>query len=320
MRTLFRLTALLASFWAGAAAAQTAAGSGTVFTDCPQCPQMVVIPPGSFQMGEIGHSRETPVHTVTIAKPFAMSVNLITFDDFDACVADGGCGLTRLDDNGWGRGRRPAINVTWDQAASYAVWLSRKTGKSYRLPSEAEWEYGARAGTTTAFWFGDSVPPSAANCDGCGSQFDNKQTSPVGTFKPNAFGLYDMVGNLTEWVADPWHDNYDDAPADGSVWDSGSTKRMTMRGGSWFNPPARNHAAFRNGDSPRVHNAKIGFRVVEILQNGIETIPAGSRYPIKTRGVPGPRQASPRLNLGSQSVGSMHVCDRSHPAAAASGT
>jgi formylglycine-generating enzyme required for sulfatase activity len=140
------------------------------------------------------------------------------------------------------------------------MWLSRKTGKKYRLPSEAEWEYAARAGTRTYFWWGDTMRPNAADCDGCGSAFDDSKTAPVGSFKPNPFGLYDTVGNVTEWVEDQWHSDYEGAPSDGSAW-AGDPKRRVMRSGSWYNGPARNHAGFRNGDSAAVNNAKIGFRI-----------------------------------------------------------
>lgn len=260
---MLRLLAVLtATLFLSPAMAQTAPKPGTVFRDCPQCPEMVVVPAGSFVMGESGHTRETPTHTVTFAKPFAIGVYTVTFDEWDACAQDGGCGGTRPNDGGWGRGRRPVVNVSWDNAKSYVLWLSRKTGKTYRLPSEAEWEYAARAGTKTWFWWGDDVKRGAANCDGCGSQFDNRQTAPVGSFMPNQFGLYDTAGNVTQWVEDPWHSDYTGAPTDGRVWtDNGDPRRVLMRSGSWFNNPLRSHAGYRNGDSPAVHNAKIGFRV-----------------------------------------------------------
>ena len=212
-------------------------------------------------MGEQGHSRETPLHNVTIAKPFAIGRYTVTFEEFDACTADGGCGGAHPSDAGWGRGRRPVVNVTWDDATRYAMWLSHKTGKPYRLPSEAEWEYAARAGTQTWFWWGNTVVPGAANCEACWSAVYNRQTAPVGSFKPNPFGLYDTAGNVTQWVQDHWHANYDGAPTDGSVWQNGDPRRVVMRSGSWYNWPDLSHSGYRNGDSPLVHNAKIGFRV-----------------------------------------------------------
>ncbi len=253
---------LLLLLAAPAAWAQGSPPPGTRFRDCANCPEMMVLPPGSFTMGEAGTSRTSPPHPVTLARPVAIGVNLVTFDEWDACVADGGCGLLRLSDQGWGRGRRPVINVNWDQASSFATWLARKSGRPYRLPSEAEWEYAARAGSTTTFWWGDDVIAGVANCASCGSPFDDRQTAPVGSFRANAFGLYDMAGNLTQWVADPWHASYQGAPADGSIWlTDGDPRRRVMRGGSWYNRPSYSRSAYRNGDAPTVANPKIGFRV-----------------------------------------------------------
>ncbi len=246
---------------AGFRAAAQSATPGTVFQDCPACPELVVIAPGSFNMGELGHTRSMPVHKVTIARPFSIGKYQVTFDEWDACVADNGCGGLRPNDGGWGRGRRPVINVSWDDAQSYVGWLSRKTGKPYRLPTEAEWEYAARAGASTYFPWGDDIGRGKANCDGCGSPFDNKQTAPVGSFPANAFGLHDAVGNVTEWVEDRWHSDYTGAPTDGSPWQPGDPLRVVLRKGAWYNSAARQHLGYRTGDSPRVKNGKIGFRV-----------------------------------------------------------
>jgi formylglycine-generating enzyme required for sulfatase activity len=256
---------LLAGICPASVDAQQARPAGTVYRDCPRCPEMVVIGPGSFTMGETGHTRQTPLHTVTIAHPFAVGRYDVTFDEWDACVADGGCSGYRPDDHGWGRARRPVINVSWDDAQSYVAWLGRKTGKRYRLISEAELEYVARAGTTTLFWWGNDVGTGNANCDGCGSSWDNKQTAPVGSFKPNAFGVYDTAGNVTQWVEDRWNSTYDGAPQDGSAWETGDQLRRVMRSGSWFNGPKAQHSAFRNGDSPRVRSPKIGIRMAVTL-------------------------------------------------------
>jgi formylglycine-generating enzyme required for sulfatase activity len=256
---------LLTILLAGTSGAQQPGAPGSVFRDCADCPEMVVIGPGSFAMGEQGHSRETPVHTVTIGYSFAVGKYDVTFDEWDACVADGGCGALRPNDNGWGRGRQPVINVTWDDAQSYVIWLSRRTGQHYRLPSESEYEYVVRGGTSTVFWWGDNIGKGNAACEGCGTWWDDRQTAPVGSFKPNPFGVYDAIGNVTRWVQDIWHSNYDGAPADGSAWETGDPVRRVIRGGSWFNGQARQHAAFRNGDTPRVRNGKIGFRIVRTM-------------------------------------------------------
>ena len=213
---------------------------GRVFRDCPECPEMVVVPAGSFMMGSPSHEAgrgddEGPRHRVTIEKPFAVGKYEVTFAEWDACVADGGCGGHRPEDEGWGRGRRPVINVNWDDAKAYVRWLNRKTGKQYRLPSEAEWEYAARAGTTTRYNWGDDIGRNRANCNGCGSRWDRKQTAPVGSFRANVFGLHDVHGNVWEWVEDCLNYNYAGAPADGSPWTDGDcTLAAVLRGGSWF--------------------------------------------------------------------------------------
>ena len=155
------------------------------FKDCDTCPEMVVVPAGEFMMGSNdGQADEKPVHKVTIAKPFAVGKFEVTFAEWDACVAAGGC-KHKPDDEGWGRGKRPVINVSWDDITKeYLPWLSRKTGKTYRLLTEAEWEYAARAGSRAKYAWGDEIGKNSANCDGCGSHWDNKQTAPVGSFQP----------------------------------------------------------------------------------------------------------------------------------------
>jgi formylglycine-generating enzyme required for sulfatase activity len=199
---------------------------------------MVMIPSGSFMQGspssEAGRdSNEGPQRRVSVSA-FAMGKTTVTFAEWDTCVADGGCNGYRPDDLGWGRGNRPVIAVSWDDAQSYVQWLSRKTGKRYSLPSESQWEYAARAGTTTAYYWGDTIGLGNANCTGCGNQGDNKQTALVGSFRPNGFGLYDMSSNVWQWTEDCWNENYNGAPTDGSVWASGDCGGQRMlRGGSW---------------------------------------------------------------------------------------
>ena len=158
-----------------------------MFKECANCPEMVVVPAGSFTMGSPTSepersAEEGPQHMVTIARPFAVGRFEVTFDEWDACVADGGCNGYKPSDEGWGRGRRPVINVSWDDAKAYVAWLSKKTGKSYRLLSGAEYEYAMRAGTQTAYPWGNTVGTNNANCHACGSQWDAKQTAPVGSF------------------------------------------------------------------------------------------------------------------------------------------
>ena len=153
---------------------------------------------------------------------FAVGVYEVTFDEWYACVDAGGCGsyVPDIPNDSWDRENRPVMNVSWEDAQSYVRWLSDRTGKTYRLLSESEWEYVARAGTETAYSWGDSIGVNRANCNGCGSQWDDKQTAPVGSFAANAWGVHDMHGNVWEWVQDCWNSDYEGAPTDGSAWES----------------------------------------------------------------------------------------------------
>ena len=194
-------------------------------------------------------------------RPVALGKYAVTFAEYDACIADGGC-AKEPDDKRWGRGRRPVINVSWDDAKAYAAWLSKKTGKIYRLPSEAEREYATRAGTTTDYSWGNEIGRNRANCNGCGSRWDFKQTAPVGSFAPNAFGLYDLHGNVWEWVEDCWHDSYMGAPPDGSAWvTGGECSRRVKRGGSWYYIPWFLRSGYRGGYETEIREDTLGFRV-----------------------------------------------------------
>lgn len=241
------------------------------FKECTNCPEMMVVPSGSFTMGspasEPGHQDdESPQHQVTIAKPFAVAKFTVTFDEWDACVTDGGCGAYSPKDAGWGRGRRPVINVSWDDAKAYVAWLSKRTGKPYRLLSESEWEYATRAGTTTPYYWGNEIGKNNANCIGCGSQWDKKQTAPVGSFKPDKFGLYDMLGNVEQWVEDCYRGSYDGAPADGSeAMMSGYCTYRILRGGSWRSDPQSLRAAIRDWIVPDHRSDTVGLRVARAL-------------------------------------------------------
>ena len=237
---------------------------GRVFRDCDSCPEMVVTPAGTFQMGspasEVGRDDgEGPQHRVTL-RSFAMGVKEVTFDEWAACVRGGGCNGYRPDDEGWGRGGRPVIDVSWEDAQAYVSWLSETTGARYRLPSESEWEYAARAGTTTAYHTGSTISTDQANYrSGVG-------TMPVGTFAPNAFGLYDVHGNVWEWVEDCWHGDYRGAPSDGTAWTrGGDCGRRVLRGGSWDFGSRDVRSAYRLRDPPGARNRSIGFRVSRTL-------------------------------------------------------
>ena len=237
---------------------------GEAFRDCDGCPEMVVIPAGRFQMGCVSGREclddEQPVHAVAIARPFGLSKYEVTFEEYDRfAVATGRSGPS---DNDWGRGRRPVVNVSWQDAQEYVAWLSSQAGAWYRLPSEAEWEYAARAGTTTAYSWGNEVGNNRANCDGCGSQWDN-MTAPVGSFGANAWGLHDMHGNVSEWTEDCWYSSYAGAPADGSAWTVvGDCGRRVWRGGSFFPYPRVLRAANRGRLGAGVRTVDdVGFRV-----------------------------------------------------------
>jgi formylglycine-generating enzyme required for sulfatase activity len=239
------------------------------FKDCSDCPEMVVIPAGEFVMGSTDDDHEKPLHKVTIARPFAVGKFTVTFAEWDACMAGGGC-KRKLEDQGWGRDKRPVINVSWyDAIDEYLPWLSRRTGKAYRLLSEAEWEYAARAGSSRNYPWGDEIGRNRANCLGCGSQWAGKgQTAPVGSFEANAFGLHDMHGNVFQWVQDNWHPNYKGAPTDGSVWSGGSGEQSAvrvLRGGSWVNGAWILRSANRYRNDPMFRYNSFSFRVARTL-------------------------------------------------------
>jgi formylglycine-generating enzyme required for sulfatase activity len=230
-----------------------------------------LVPAGEFTMGsppdEPGRLEvEGPQRTVTIASPFWVGRYEVTFAEWDDCVAAGGCSA-KPDDAGWGRGTRPVINVSWNDAKEYVGWLSQKTRKTYRLLSEAEWEYAARAGTTTPFSLpapegsDDIGGKGLANCVGCGGSEWNIRAVPVGSFKANAFGLYDTAGNVWEWVEDCWHVTYEGAPTDGSAWVNGGCSLRVHRGGSWDVDPRFVRSAFRYWFDPGLRLVSNGFRV-----------------------------------------------------------
>ena len=237
-------------------------------------PEMVVLPTGRFRMGDLsggGDDDEKPIRTVTITRRIAMGRYEVTFAEYDRFALATGRGGPR--DLGWGRGTRPVINLSQADAQAYAAWLSAQTGKRYRLPSEAEWEYAARAGTTTRYSWGNGIGRNRANCGGCGNNFgndcgsewDGEGPAPVGSFAANAFGLYDMHGNVSEWVEDCYGD-YADAPTDGSARTGCDDPRaVVVRGGSWDEPPQWLRSAFRPWDRPSVRSDGLGFRLVQDL-------------------------------------------------------
>ena len=264
MVTFFALFILLFTPVAAAAATAAAPEPGEIFRDCPDCPEMVVVPSGEFDMGGKDTPFEGPSHRVTIARPFAIERRETSFAEWDACVADGKCKY-RPDDHGWGRGDLPVIDVSWEDAKAFVAWLTQKTGRNYRLPSEAEWEYAARAGTTSTFWWGREVGKSNANCENCGDASLHRTMRP-GTYRPNGFGLYDTAGNVYEWVEDCWNDNYTKAPKDGSAWISGQCRQRVLRGGSFANKSNTVTSAARFRYDLDVRYFANGFRVVRDVQ------------------------------------------------------
>ncbi len=251
--------------------ARAAMRPGDEFRDCPQCPEMVVVPAGSFIMGSPASEADTrdaegPQRRVAIAKPFAVGKFEVTFAEWDACVVAGGCNGYRPDHRGRGRGQRPVIRVNWYDSQSYIAWLSRETGEKYLLLSEAEWEYAARAGTRTRYHWGDRIGVNRANCWGCGGRWDGHWTAPAGSFRANGFGLHDMHGNVREWVRDCWHQNYAGAPSDGRAWNTGGDcARRVVRGGSWAGSAEDMRAAKRLGLASSIRHDFLGFRVARAL-------------------------------------------------------
>jgi formylglycine-generating enzyme required for sulfatase activity len=265
--TAFQLTVLTVE-QEKAKAAQLA----SEFKECASgCPVMVVIPAGKFLMGspESEADRkpsESPPHVVSVTKAFAASKFEVTFADWDSCVTAAGCPQIPSQDQ-WGRGSMPVINISWVDAKYYLDWLSKVTGKEYRLLTEAEWEYAARAGAKTRYSWGDDPTSGDANCDGCGGQWLLKQPAPVGSFKPNALGLYDMHGNVWEWVEDSWHENYEGAPTDGSAWlQDSDPKFRVVRGGSWNKKGEFVRAAARFRRNINVRFDTLGLRVARTIQ------------------------------------------------------
>jgi formylglycine-generating enzyme required for sulfatase activity len=246
-------------------AAAGAPRPGEVLRDCAECSEVVVVPAGSFVMGSSGRYKyEKPAHRVTIARPFAMGRYEITFEEWQACVDDGGCEKAP-NDHEWGRGRRPVINISWIEATNYAAWLSRRTGHVYRLPSEAEWEYAARAGTTTQYSWGDEVGDGKANCRTC-APIISHETYPVGSYDANPWGLFDVHGNVWEWVEDCWNRTHKGAPDDGTARTGGKCRYRVTKSGSWYYMAHNVRSAYRGKFIGGAFSYGISFRVLRELR------------------------------------------------------
>ena len=222
-------------------------------------PEMVTLLGGKFAMGSNDDPSERPIHQVDI-KPFALSKFPITVGQWKQCVAANACvgGVTGDDD-------APATNVSWSDTQKFTEWLSQVTQKKFRLPSEAEWEYAARGGVHTKYWWGDQIQPGMVNCNGCNEAYDAIKPTKVGSFKPNPFGLYDMGGGVDQWVADCWHKNYQGAPVDGSPWLDADCSSHVLRSGSWRSDPNYVRPSSRNYYDTNARNQTLGFRVAQSL-------------------------------------------------------
>lgn len=235
------------------------------FRDCPSCPEMVVVKPGRFVMGASkGDASEKPAHRVTIKKRFGLGKYPVTFAQWNACVDAGGCEYRPKSKGAGGNG--PVKNLNWTDATQYTKWLSKKTGRKYRLPSEAEWEYAARAGKKSLYWWGNRVRPKQANCKDCGGAYSRKIPLDVGRFKPNPFGLHDMNGGVLEWVADCWHASYKGAPANGSSWGAANCRQRVLRGGSWRSKAKDIRSTIRFNYEASVRYYTNGLRVAQSLR------------------------------------------------------
>jgi formylglycine-generating enzyme required for sulfatase activity len=312
---------------------ENALKAGSIFKECADCPEMAVVPPGVFVTNSGARGAPVPTsniisrrpnpdrvheeslvvtdptiapihdvaHTVAVATPFAASRFEVTFDEWDACYTLGGCKFYPSD-QGWGRGTRPVINVSWRDAQEYVAWLSRRTGKPYRLLSEVEWESAARAGSAARYSWGEEIGKGNANCNGCGSEWDGQQTAPVGSFAPNPFGLYDMYGNVGEWVEDCFgggaYANIDFSVRQGS----GECGGRLMRGGSWGQSPETLSANERFVLAPEARRSSVGFRAARTLAIKADAIPAyappaqppPAPAPAAASGLPSPIPASIR--------------------------
>ncbi len=251
---------------AGDAPSPAAPSRLSTASDTELAGEMVFIPGGTFLMGGWNKegSRHRPVRRIT-APAFKMGKYEVTFAQWDAYVADSGCANYLPNDLGWGRGNIPVVNVSWEDAQDFIGWLNARTGGGYRLPTEAEWEYAARAGTTTAYPWGDEVGVNRANCMGCGSQWDDKQPAPVGSFPANGWGLHDMIGNAAEWVQDCFNYAAEGAPADGSAWVREGCNQRVMRGGSWYDSTNYLDSSHRSAMIYAIREPYTGFRLAQDL-------------------------------------------------------
>lgn len=233
--------------------------------DCPQCPVLVPVKSGAFTMGSASDDpSERPPHRVAINEPFAIGKYEITVEQWDACAQAGACPRISADAS---RSRTsPVRDVSWDDAQLFVQWLSKTSGKNYRLPTEAEWEYAMRGGTSSRYWWGDQMQTGKANCKECGEPWQRDAPVSVGSFAPNPYGLHDMNGSVWEWVSDCWHNSYKGAPADARSWDESNCRVRVIRGGSWREGASYMPSSTRFKYDASVRHSQNGFRVVRDLK------------------------------------------------------
>ncbi|MFC5460370.1 formylglycine-generating enzyme family protein [Massilia niabensis] len=250
---------------AAAAATPAVAKAGAEIRDCPACPVLVAIPAGSFTMGNnTSDPSEKPAHQVTIATPFAIGKFEVTVQQWNACVDARGCPAIAQPANT--PPNAPMRDLSWDDAQQYVKWLGTASGKPYRLPTEAEWEFAARGGTATRYWWGEQMVPGKANCKDCGPPWSADRPAGVGSFAANPYGVHDTSGSLWEWVSDCWHNNFKNAPVDGSSWDQPNCRVRVIRGGSWREGAAYMVASTRFRYDASVRQWQNGFRVARSLK------------------------------------------------------
>lgn len=244
-----RVRALLAGMVLVTMAAARAGEAESVVQDCADCPEMVTVPGGTL------HAEGAPA---VVVESFLMGRTEVTFDQWAACVADGACQGSK-DDHGWGRGSRPVINVTFQEARDYVRWLARRTGRAYRLPEEAEWEWAARGGAATTWWWGDAIGQGNANCRNCGTEWSGRRTAPVASLPANPYGLHDMAGNLWEWTATCWSADRATRPLDRDC------SRRVAKGGAWYYIPSQAKPSARAPHAVDLRSYTVGFRVAAPL-------------------------------------------------------
>jgi formylglycine-generating enzyme required for sulfatase activity len=243
----------------------TAAGPIAAIKDCGACPVMLVMNPGPFTMGSSSSDpSERPAHKVALKTPFALGKYEVTVEQWNACVQANVC--PSIPSAADAAPNLPMRDVSWDEAQLYLKWLSSISGKPYRLPSEAEWEYAARGGTTSRYWWGDQMKGGNSSCKDCGQPWNADSPPPAGSFVANPFGFFDMNGSVWEWVADCWHSSYKGAPADGSAWNGDRCTSRVIRGGSWLEDASYMLSTTRFRYDASVRQSQNGFRVARTLK------------------------------------------------------